>query len=353
MVSAGCDKVRELIDSDANEGTTTSKSNSRSTSTPPTHTAARTGDTISVASFNIQVFGQSKLKKTDAMEVLAQIVRRFDVVAIQEIRSKKDNVIPDFVKLINSDGSQYHYVVGERLGRTVSKEQYAFIYDTTCLEVVPGSTYTVPDPGDKLHREPLATSFAARGTEQPFTFTLVNIHTDPDETKQELDALDDAFRYVQQKNPSEDDVIILGDLNVDERHLGELGQLPNITWVVSGVKTNTRLTKSYDNIVFDRAATNEYTGTWGVLNLMDTFDLSQKEALRVSDHMPVWAVFSSTEGALSEWLASLIEKPVLRIASSFEPCGREGEAPAEPRASGRFSARPEPRPPEDAGLDSE
>ena len=81
--SVGCDKVREFIESDANEGTTTSKSNSRSTPTPPTQTAARTGDTISIASFNIQVFGQSKLKKADAMEVLAQIVRRFDVIAIQ------------------------------------------------------------------------------------------------------------------------------------------------------------------------------------------------------------------------------------------------------------------------------
>ncbi len=103
-------------------------------------------------------------------------------------------------------------------------------------------------------------SFRARGPEpdQAFAFKLVNTRTDPDETDVELDALDDVFVAVQQDGSGENDVILLGDLNVDERHLGELGRLPNIMHAIAGVKTNTRRTKSYDNFVLDARATSAH-----------------------------------------------------------------------------------------------
>jgi deoxyribonuclease-1-like protein len=135
-------------------------------------------------------------------------------------------------------------------------------------------------------------TFHVRG-ENAFTFTLVNIHTDPDEVDEEVDALADVFVAVQAAS-ADDDVILLGDLNADERHFGKLAELP-VTAAISGVPTNTRKTKSYDNIIFDRRATSEYTGQFGVLDLMAEFALTQDEALVVSDHMPVWAVFSAVE----------------------------------------------------------
>ena len=45
-----------------------------------------TPDTIKIASFNIQIFGQSKSSKQEVMDILVQIIRDFDIVAIQEIR---------------------------------------------------------------------------------------------------------------------------------------------------------------------------------------------------------------------------------------------------------------------------
>ena len=266
------------------------------TSIPPR--AVRTGDTIQIASFNIQVFGTSKLKKPHVMDVLAKVVRRFDVVAVQEVRSKDQSVVPRFVELINSDGSRYDFVLGPRLGRSSSKEQYVFLFDTSRIELDSGSVETVADPRDLLHREPLVAHFRVRGppARQAFTFSLVNIHTNPDETDGELDALDDVFQTVQRNTRGEDDVILLGDFNVDEHHLGELGRLPNITWVISGLTTNTRGTKSYDNIIFNRSATLEYTGHSGVLDLQSEFGLSLDEAIKVSDHLPVWATFRIYEG---------------------------------------------------------
>ncbi len=260
------------------------------------HVAPRHAGFIKVASFNIQVFGTSKLHKTNVMQVLASVVRQFDVVAIQELRSKDPTVMDQFVRMINATGGHYRYEIGPRLGRTSSKEQYVYVYDATRIEVVPGSVYTVPDPDDLLHREPLVASFRVRGPppERAFSFTLVNIHTDPDEVDMELAALDDVFRSVRQHG-TEDDIILLGDLNADERHLGELGAVRNIMWAVSGATTNTRGTKSYDNILFDASSTVEYTGHWGVLDLMSQFQLTEQEALRVSDHLPVWAVFAAEE----------------------------------------------------------
>lgn len=264
----------------------------------PGASAARQGETIRVASFNIQVFGVSKIEKPHAMEPIVEIVRRFDVVAIQELRAADQTVVPQFVDMLNADGSQYAYIVGPRLGRTSSKEQYVYVYDTTRIELAPQSVYTVPDPNDLLHREPLVATFRVRGpaASQAFTFSLVNIHTDPDETDTELDALADVFESVQRNGSGEDDVILLGDLNVDEYHLGRLGQLPNIAHAIAGVPTNTRGNKSYDNIVFNRAATTEYLGQSGVLNFMAEFNLSLDQALDISDHFPVWATFSAYEG---------------------------------------------------------
>ena len=187
-------------------------------------------------------------------------------------------------------------MIGPRLGRTSSKEQYAFVYDTNRIEVDQASVYTVSDPHDLLHREPLVTHFRVRGAppERAFTFTLANIHTDPDETDTELDALADVFVAVQQAG-YEDDVILLGDLNVDEYHFGRLGHLPGIAHAISGMTTNTRRNKMYDNLVFDGRATGEFTGRSGVLDLMVEFGLSEELALEVSDHFPVWAEFSVFE----------------------------------------------------------
>ncbi|MFM8634408.1 MAG: endonuclease/exonuclease/phosphatase family protein, partial [Planctomycetia bacterium] len=259
--------------------------------------SSKPSDAVLIASFNIQVFGESKLAKREVVDVLARVVRMFDVVAVQEVRAKSDDVVPTFVKAINADGSRYHWVIGPRLGRTVSKEQYTFIYDTTRIELDPSSPGTIADPAGRLHRPPMYARFRTRAypPEAAFTFWMVDTHTDPDEVPQEVDALADVFEVMQRARPDEDDVILLGDLNAAPNQLGRIARIPNIGWAVSGTTTNTRRTKTYDNIIFARPATAEYTGRWGVLDLQSTFGLSLDQALQVSDHNPVWAAFSPWE----------------------------------------------------------
>lgn len=253
--------------------------------------------TIRMGTFNIQVFGQSKLKKPDVMGVLADVARQFDILAIQEIRTQDDKHLDKFLRMINEPGRAYKGIVGPRLGRSVSTEQYAFVYDSELIEPVEGSVYTIQDPHDRMHREPLIASFKVRGPpgSEPFSFRLINIHTDPDETKQELDALADVFAVVQQSG-GEDDTILLGDLNVDVQHFGRLAYLPGITPTVTNQFTNTRGTSMMDNIVIDRRYTVESLDRGGVMDLLSMYSLTKEQALDVSDHLPVWADFSMYEG---------------------------------------------------------
>ncbi|MBX3411590.1 MAG: endonuclease/exonuclease/phosphatase family protein [Pirellulales bacterium] len=270
----------------------------------------RAGSTIRVATFNIQVFGESKMSKPHVTRILADVVRRFDVVAIQEIRAVSQEILPRFLAEVNSVGRQYDYVIGPRLGRTSSKEQYAYIYDTATVELDRESVYTVQDPDDLLHREPLVAAFRARGVPEAeaFTFTLVNVHTDPDEVREELNVLDDVYRAVRADGRGEDDILMLGDFNADDRRMGELGQVSGITGVIRGVPTNTRGTQMYDNILFTEPATNEFTGGAGVVDLMEMFHLTQEQALEVSDHLPVWGEFSVYEGGRGGRLATRPEE---------------------------------------------
>jgi endonuclease/exonuclease/phosphatase family metal-dependent hydrolase len=256
------------------------------------------GPAIRIASFNIQTWGDEKEKKPYVMATIASIVQNFQIVAVQEIRTKDQYFVDNFLRTyVNQNGRKYNKVVGPRLGRTVSKEQYAFIYDTAAIEVNPACVFTVNDPEDLLHREPFVAQFRVRGPpeQQAFTFVLIDMHTDPDETKSELDTLEKVYQAVRRACPGEDDVILLGDLNVDDGHLGELGRISGIYPVVRRTYTNTRQNAQYDNIIFHGPSTTEFTGRWGVFNFAQQFGLNINQALEVSDHFPVWAEFNAYE----------------------------------------------------------
>ena len=77
----------------------------------------RSGETIRIATFNIQVFGETKAQNVQVMDVLARVIRNFDVVAVQEVRARSQDVVPYLVEQVNATGRRYDYVIGERLGR--------------------------------------------------------------------------------------------------------------------------------------------------------------------------------------------------------------------------------------------
>lgn len=267
-------------------------------------------ETIRVATFNIQVFGDKKSSDAEVMEHLARIVARFDVVAIQEVRTGTALPVDRLVDLINRSGGRFQASVSPPIGRTSQVESYAYVWDATRIMLTPESAYMVRDgegDEDRMHREPWVASFQSRTVaaegRQPFTFTLINAHTDPDEVTDsarynELDVLDDVFvrvRRYEYEDRGEEDFILLGDLNVDQEGLSELGQIPGVTSIAGNVKTNTAGTETYDHIVLDSRMTREFTGRFGVIDFEKDLGLSHEEAIRVSDHLPLWAEFSAYE----------------------------------------------------------
>ena len=263
-------------------------------------------DTIRIATFNVQRFGNKKAENGPVMDALAKVMAQFDVIAIQEIQSSDMTPIRVLVDLINGSGGQYAATVSERLGRDTYTESYAFIWDESRIRLATDA-YVVQDPSERMPREPMVASFEARaGTaagRRPFRFTLINVHTSPDGVansalENEMDVLDDVFIRVRQyeyERHGEEDCMLLGDLNVDAENLRELGMIPGILTIAGNLKTNTRRTKTYDHIVMDQSVTREYTGQFGVLDLENFLGISQEQALMISDHLPVWAEFSAYE----------------------------------------------------------
>ena len=261
-------------------------------------------ENIIIGSFNIQSFGKAKMSKPAVVGALVDIARRFDILAIQELREKDQTVIPIFLEYINQNGAAYAAAVGPRQGYVVAGkttryfEQSVFIYDTEKIEII-GNSYAAIDRANIMHRPPYVGQFrckTANPNRQPFSFNLMNVHVDPDDAHQEFIALQPILNEIYQQHPREDDFILLGDFN-DEPH-----KYAHYQWMrqqhaalPSQWKTNTAMTKAYDNIVFDKAFTAEFTGQAGVMNLMEEYRLSKDDAKHISDHMPVWAVFSSYE----------------------------------------------------------
>ena len=259
---------------------------------------ARTTNTIIVGSFNMQRLGPSKLADPWVMERFAEIIRQYDVIALQEITSSDQRTLPILVQEINRNGAHYSYTISPRIGRpsTGYFEQYGYIFDTSRIQSSSEVCYVVADEADVLHREPFCGRFQtiSRGA-QPFSFTLISMHTDPDEISHELDVLADVYRSVRQYEYPEDDVILLGDLNAPPKGLRSLGQIPDLVPIIQNVFTNTVQNKTLDNILVDRIHTREFTGRAGIISLEKMFSLQTKDAGRISDHVPVWAEFTITE----------------------------------------------------------
>lgn len=252
-----------------------------------------TTDTLQIGAFNIQVFGVTKADKPEVMDVLADIVRTYDIVAIQEIRDKSQTALPELVDLVNSDGSNYKYVVSERLGRTTSKEQYAYIYNSNIVEVTGDpQTYPEPENTDPFHRQPYIASFKAISGN--YDAVLMVIHTDPDEATEEINALDDVLEYSQSIYPDEQDFIIMGDFNADGSYFNEdsTSDLDEYYWVIDDSEDTTVASSdnTYDRIILTDSS--DLSSQYGVFRYDLEYNLTEDLTSDVSDHYPVYAEFN-------------------------------------------------------------
>ncbi|MEP2024549.1 MAG: endonuclease/exonuclease/phosphatase family protein [Reichenbachiella sp.] len=249
--------------------------------------------TITIATFNIQIFGKTKSAKELVMDTLAMIIRSYDIVAVQEIKNKPNKVPTLFLNKINENGAKYAMVLSERTGMQAddksSQEQYAYYYNTETIKSLDEGVLYDDSSNDFFQREPFLAGFSA--IEGSFTFVLSSIHTRPSEAKKEIAALHDVVNWAKNKYPDEDDFITLGDFNASCSYASpeDLDQMElrgaAYQWIVPDDADTNLASKvcAYDRIVITTGVTSDFTGQWGVDNAFTS--------KVVSDHFPVWAEF--------------------------------------------------------------
>ncbi|MGD0655386.1 MAG: endonuclease/exonuclease/phosphatase [Thermoguttaceae bacterium] len=255
--------------------------------------------TFRIAAFNLGGLDENKLGSLRISDVLVRLLPRFELIALEGIRGKNQGVLIRLVEQVNAAGGrQYNFATCPTQRRDGIEHYSAFVFDRTALEVDRSTVHFVEDPLGRFRHKPLMGAFRVRGLDPAlaFTFTLVAVDVNPDKPETELDLLYEVFRAVRKNRPDEDDIIMLGDFEADENHLGGLGRIMGITAAITDTPTNTQGTQLVDNILFDRRATTEFTGRAEVVDLIREFDLTIEQAREISEHLPVWAEFSSYEG---------------------------------------------------------
>jgi hypothetical protein len=249
-----------------------------------------------VGAFNIQVFGVSKMDDPVVVNVLKNVLIRYDIVLIQEIRDASNTAIHELLAIVNGAGAgTWSMMLSERLGRTDSKEQYAFFYKQATVGVV--SVHQWPDVGDVFEREPYIVRFRANSNYAVGEFAYLGIHVKPDDAVAEIDALFDVYNSVSAMW-NLPDMLIGGDLNAGCSYV-PASQWPNIRlrtdsrflWTIpdSVDTTVTTSTCPYDRLILagNRLRANYASGS-AVVHRFDTVQgISNAVALDTSDHYPV------------------------------------------------------------------
>ena len=258
--------------------------------------------TIRIAGFHLGRFNDAKLADRRVSDILVRLFPRFDLIAVQGVRGKNQGVLLRFVEQLNAAsagmGRNYDFATCPTQQRDAVEHYNAFVFDRNRIDVDRTTVHFVEDQRGRFRVKPLVGSFRVRGPDpsQAFTFTLINVETDREQTAIELDLLAAAYRAVHDDGRNEDDIILLGDLESDDQHLGRLGRLFGVEPLLSGVPTTVRGTQLLDNILLDRRATCEFTGRVEVVDMLREFELTTPGAMEISEHLPIWAEFSLYEG---------------------------------------------------------
>ncbi|XP_053327159.1 deoxyribonuclease-1 [Spea bombifrons] len=256
---------------------------------------------LKIGAFNIQAFGDSKMKNPAVAPVLMKILPRYDIVLIQEVRDTDLSAVKMLMQKLNSldSGSVFSYVISDTLGRDSYTEQYLFIYRNDKVSVRDSYHYhdhNMYTDEDTFSREPFVVMFHAPDTAIE-NFVLVPLHSAPKDAVREIDALYDVYEDVWNKWET-DNIIFLGDFNAACNYVTSsdwerirLWTDEAFSWLIEdSVDTTAGATNcAYDRIVVSGSEMQEaiVPNSAKVFNFQKKYKLTQEEALAVSDHYPV------------------------------------------------------------------
>lgn len=260
-----------------------------------------------IGAFNVRRFGKAKMRDAQVVRVLREIVRRYDVLLLQEVVDNSGEAVQELLEAVNeAEGEDaYGLEVSPRLGRSNAKEQYAFFYRKRRFTLARSKTYD--DPEDVFEREPFAVQFKTNCVEEgggdagkgETDVVFLGIHIQPSKALAEIEALADASIWARKAFRSKNQ-IILGDFNAGGSYLNK-GELDSVVlrsdkrfhWLIADHidTTATNTLAAYDRIVVFGDMINRVNipsaKAWRYDEENPSLKVNNDLLLRVSDHYPV------------------------------------------------------------------
>lgn len=253
---------------------------------------------LRIGSWALGGLGPSKWNNDAARQNLVRIASGFDILALQQISSSARDLVPQLVNAMNENGRQYDFIVETTAGNLRQPDQLAVVFDASRVSVDRSQTYTVADPGNATTVDPLVTWFRVKEipASRAWTFSLVNVHVDLTRAKSEVALLPNLFSAVRMDGRGEDDVVMAGLIQADDRYLMPHVMGHDVDVAVKGGSTDIFGDHQTSNVMIHRQRTSEYLGRGGVVNFPQIYQLSMSEAEAISPNLPVFAEFTLSEG---------------------------------------------------------
>ncbi len=219
----------------------------------------KSDENLILGSWNIQNLGSYTKRTPESMYYIAEIINRFDLIGIQEIKPN----LNDFHKILKLLGSNWDFIINDVTGgRAGNRERFGYLYDKRKIsfrglagEIVlwhdqPNQKFDV----SQLERTPFISGFKAGWK----NFSIINLHLQPGTSKEdkglrkrEVSSLMTLIKTrMMDKQFWSENIIIMGDLNLYKKDK-DIVDLFNQAGFVESRSLKGQLT-SFGNHPFDR-----------------------------------------------------------------------------------------------------
>ena len=250
---------------------------------------------VKISSWNLQNFG--KTKSVAEIEFIANTLKDFDIVAIQEVVAGYggSQAVARLADALNRKGAKWDYVVSVPTESTpYASERYAFLWKASKIKELQRG-WLEQNYVNRIDREPFMMDFSYEGE----VFTLVSFHAIPKKKQPETEIK--YFKFLPGHYPQKN-LIFLGDFNIPQSHtvfnpLKKMGFLPALKDKKTSMKMKCVggecLASEFDNIFFNSGEVKLLHA--GVVCFYQSYP-NMVAARRISDHIPVWAelIFDDT-----------------------------------------------------------
>lgn len=244
---------------------------------------------IKLCSWNIENIGKSKSEEN--IEFIANTLRDFDIVAIQEVVAGYGGAqtVAKLADNLNRKGAKWEYVISDpTTGSAYKTERYAFLWKTHKMKLK-GKPWLEEKYKLEIDREPFYATFIANGKE----FTLANFHAITKSKQPETEIK--YFKFLPAQYPDLN-IIFLGDFNCPQSHtvffplkkMGYASVFQNQkTSLKKECENNNCLASEFDNIWYNTNKLKMISNQ--ALHFYKQFE-SLELAREISDHIPIIAV---------------------------------------------------------------